>query len=774
MGTFWRALCAVISLSVLSASLACADSLSVSTVSSPEEYLEQGWRSFQQGAFEQAVLSWQEAARLYEREGKPSEQSEVLTHLSQAYQSIGQYQEAVKSLESARVLAEKAGGPRLIASVLGDLGNAYIATGPAEKASQYLNEGLGRARGLGNAGLAAVILNNLGNLLTSQKKYRDAIAAYQESQTLAEKAGNHALVARVLTNSAIASLQNGQPAESRALLDKAWEQTRGLDNSHDKAYGLITIGRTYRDLRSQLSDFGEALLLLASKVFTEAATVAEALNDSRAASYAWGYMGKLYEEEQRYQEALQLTQRATFAAQQVNAPESLYRWQWQTGRLLKALGTRDDAIAAYRRAVSTLQSIRQEMVLSYGTPQSSFRESVGPLYFELVDLLLQRAASLPDPQQFEPYLREARDAVESLKVAELRDYFRDDCVEALRVRTKPLDVVSQTAVVVYPILLPDRTELLVSLPAGSQISLRRFSVQVGMDVLTQEVREFRRKLEKRTTREYLPHAQKLYDWLIRPLEADLAFLGVNTLVIVPDGPLRTIPIGALHDGRQFLINKYAVATTPGLSLTDPLPLQRERVKVLAGGLTEAVQGFPPLPNVAAELQAIQSLYRTKVLLNQGFLVPRMGRELQDGQLTIVHIASHGRFESDVEKTFLLTFDGKLTLDQLDHLVGLFRFRDNPLELLTLSACETAAGDDRAALGLAGIAIKAGARSALATLWHIDDPASALLVAEFYRQLHDPSVSRAIALQRAQLQLLNNPRYRHPGYWSPFLLINNWL
>jgi CHAT domain-containing protein len=123
---------------------------------------------------------------------------------------------------------------------------------------------------------------------------------------------------------------------------------------------------------------------------------------------------------------------------------------------------------------------------------------------------------------------------------------------------------------------------------------------------------------------------------------------------------------------------------------------------------------------------------------------------------------------------LLTFDDKLTMDRLDQYVGLFRFRDDPLELLTLSACETAAGDERAALGLAGIAIKAGARSAVASLWFINDQATAMLIEEFYRQLRDPSVSRAVALQRAQSRLLEDLRYRHPGYWSPFLLINNWL
>jgi CHAT domain-containing protein len=114
------------------------------------------------------------------------------------------------------------------------------------------------------------------------------------------------------------------------------------------------------------------------------------------------------------------------------------------------------------------------------------------------------------------------------------------------------------------------------------------------------------------------------------------------------------------------------------------------------------------------------------------------------------------------------------MDQLEQYIGLLRFREDPLELLTLSACETAVGDDRAALGIAGIAIKAGARSALATLWYINDQASSTLVSEFYRQLQDPSVSRAIALKRAQLKLLNDRSYQHPSYWSPFLLINNWL
>jgi len=714
-------------------------------------------------------IGGREAVKLYEKEGKSNKQRETLALLAQAYQYIGQYNEALKCLKSALVLAEKSGDRAQIAAVLGSLGNLHITLGPLDKAFQYLNEGLSIAKGLGDSGLSATILNNLGNLFITQQKYNEALGAYLESMTLAQKSNNDLLAVRALTNAAMAHMENGQYKKSKELLDRALDETWKLDPSHDKAYGLINIGLTYRNLRAHLLD-QDKLFVLSSQALNEALIVSETIGDLRSLSYTCGYLGTLSEDQKHYQEALKFTRRATLVAQQVNAPESLYLWQWQTGRLLKVIGETEEAISAYRNCIHTLQSIRQEMSTCYGTPQISYRESVEPIYFGFVDLLLQHSASMNKREQVEPLLMEAREAVELLKVAELRDYFQDECMGAVRLRMTRLDTVSKTAVVIYPLVLSDRTELLVSFPSG----LKRFSIKIGAEVLTREVRKFREKLEKRTTWEYLPHAQKLYDWLIRPLEPDLTSMTTDTLVFVPDGPLRTIPMAALHDGKQFLINKYAIAITPGLNLTDPRPVKRENVKLLSAGLTDSVQGFPPLPNVADELQAIQGLYGGYSMMNRDFLIRNLEKELRDKQLTIIHIASHGHFESDIRKSFLLTFDGKLTMDQLEQYVGLFKFREDPLELLTLSACETAVGDNRAALGLAGIAIKSGARSALATLWQIDDRATSELVAEFYRQLKDPAISRAIALKRAQLKLLNDRSYDHPSYWSPFILINNWL
>ncbi len=264
--------------------------------------------------------------------------------------------------------------------------------------------------------------------------------------------------------------------------------------------------------------------------------------------------------------------------------------------------------------------------------------------------------------------------------------------------------------------------------------------------------------------------------MITPLEKSLANMQVDALVFVPGGSLRTIPMGALIDPKsgQFLIEKYPIAVTPGLTLTEPRPLDPEQVKLLTGGLSVSRQGFPALPYVAKEVTTSHDVFEGASLMNEDFVTGSLRQQLEQTQFGIVHIASHGEFGASIEDSYVLTYDDRLSVEDLGRLVGMARFRGQPVELLTLSACETAAGDERAALGLAGLAIRSGARSALATLWPVNDEAAAELVSEFYRQLVMPESSRAGALQAAQLKILHQTHYQHPVYWSPFLLIGSWL
>ncbi|HWV46486.1 MAG TPA: CHAT domain-containing protein [Nitrospira sp.] len=740
-------------------------------LSSPSgSLMKKGAQAFERGGFSEALSHWKQAAELYKSAGNKPAQVEALILSSQASMALGQSKQALQSLELALALAQRSGESLVEATLFGHLGRTYLTLRQLPEASDYLQQAASTARKQNSSPLLATTLNDLGILFALKQQDKEALDAFQESVIHSQSAGLLLLATTARTNAARTLLRLGQPTHSRVALDEALDYLKDLPPSRDKSLGLIGIALAYERLLSQLPQERDPLLLRTVGVLQEAVTVAEERGDKRTLSYALGYLGHLYETEFRLDEALQFTRRALFIAQSVDAPESLYRWQWQLGRQLAATGRLDEAIASYRQAATTLQPIRVEVTHASSESPLAGQDTMKPMYFELADLLLQRASLTEDRKAAEGYLLAARDAIEAYKTAELRDYFKDDCVDAVRSGLTTLDRLSSDTAVIYPIMFSSRLELLMSLPTG----LTRVSVPVTADRLTQEIREFRRLVEKRTTREYLPHAQQLYDWLVRPLEPDLSQLQITTLVFVPDSAIRTIPLAALHDGSSFLINKFALAMTPGLTLTDPRPLNRDKLRFLMAGLTKSVQGFPPLPYVADEVESIQRLYKGDQLMNNAFQSSRLERELREGGYGGLHIATHGKFSTDVNDSFLLTFDGKLTMQTLDQLIGLFRFRQEPLELLTLSACQTGVGDDRAALGLAGMAIKAGARSALATLWFINDEASASLISEFYRQLRNPALSKAVALQRAQLKLLSDRIYEHPAYWSPFLLLNNWL
>ncbi|MCP5159714.1 MAG: CHAT domain-containing protein [Gammaproteobacteria bacterium] len=751
--------------------LLCLSVATLATPSEPEAGIEPamtaGAAAAQRGQFDQAAQHWQAASIAAAQAGDTARQLDALLQLADAQQALGYARDMLATLHTAQALAEQLDDPVRRAAALGALGKAEWSVGAAEEARRHLESSITLARQAQASHIAAASLNHLGNLRIDQGDRSAARSAYQDSLELARQTGDKALIATVLLNAARLAQQEGDARRAETLLTEAARAIQALPDGHDKAFQQLTLGQRRRDQPGA----DAARRKQAAQDFAAAATLARQLGDARSLSYALGYRAQLHQETGQSGAALAQYRQAVFAAQEIDAPELLYRWQWAIGRLLHAQGDEDGAILAYQQAVANLQRMRPDFIATRrAVAGQSFRVRVGDAFVELADLLLRRAARPSDSTRRAADLLAARDTMEALKTAEVKDYFQDDCVVALQSRTVALDRSPPHTAILYPILLPDRLVLLLKIGQGIQ----QTSVPVAHETLTHTVREFRHYLEKRTTREYLPLAQQLYGWLIEPLRTELTTQDIDTLVIIPDGPLRTIPLAALHDGQRFLIDRYAVATTPGLTLTDLRPVRRQAIQPLLNGLTESVQGFPPLEHVQQELTAIHAVYGGTVLEDQDFRLASVQQELQQTPYSIVHIASHGQFASEARDTFLLTFDDKLTLDRLERFMSLSQYRDQPVELLTLSACQTAAGDDRAALGLAGVAVKAGARSALATLWFVNDQASAQLVTEFYQQLRNPDLSKAQALQQAQLTLVNDRRYRHPGYWSPFLLIGNWL
>jgi CHAT domain-containing protein len=757
--------CCLLLLTVLSATTArSADS---------QTLVDQGQRAFKQGAFGQAAADWQKAVELFRSQGNTN--ADILTSLSlaSAYQSLGQQRRAVQILQDTLARAESTGNRSRVALVKSKLGAALVMTLESDRAETLLRDALVTAQADQDSPTTAAILNDLGNLCATQQQYPAALTAYEECIALARQTSNTWLTAQALCNAAMTAARAGEFKKADDLNSQALQAIAPLDVSHAKAFLLLTAGQTDRQIKLADAESSGRLLLRANQSFREALEVAGKIGARSIETYALGYQGQLYEQDGQTAAALTLTRRAAFAAQQTQMPEALYLWEWQIGRLLKRQADYPQAIAAYRRAVQSLQPIRNDVSSGFGNSgvRLSFRESVGPLFYELADLLLSQAKAATDPTQQQELLREARDTVESLKTVELEDYLCDECVDLQRIKTRVVETVDKSSAVLYLIPLPTRTEMLVGLSSG----LKLVTVPVSAADLTTQVREFRHNLETRTTYGYLAEAQQLYDWFIRPIREMLKENQITTLVIVSDGALRTIPFAALHDGERFLIQDLAVAVVPGLSLVEPKAIERGKAHLLLNGISLPVQDFAPLDFVTNELHGIDQTYASQTLLNEQFTLGEFQRKLRDEQYSIVHIASHGQFDRDVRKTFVLTYDNKLTLNELEAAIRPSQYRGRPVELLVLSACQTAAGDDRAALGLAGVAIKAGARSALASLWFVNDQSTSALVTEFYNQLRQaPTLSKAQALQAAQIKLLNDRRYRHPCYWSPYLMIGNWL
>jgi CHAT domain-containing protein len=500
-----------------------------------------------------------------------------------------------------------------------------------------------------------------------------------------------------------------------------------------------------------------------------------------------GYLGEQAEQAQRYDEAVAKTRQAIFKAQEANALAWLIRWQWQLGRVFNAQGQTTQAIQAYQQAVQRLvpdNTFRWKMTECQAPGEdTSLYQQLRPLFFELADLLLQRAATDNNPATQQRDLQQARTTIEQLKTADLENYF-GDCVAA----SQSVDEIKDThAAVIYPILLEQRLELLVSLPRQeTPPPIQLFTVpNVGRQQISQTVAQFREQLEaghdNPESQNYLPHAQQLYRWLIAPLQATLTQNQIHTLVFVPEGPLGTIPMAALHDGNAFLMQTYALAITPGLTLTAPNSgtLTRDKTVALIGALTEDAQGYPKLPYASKEVEAITQFYNnTEKLLNKQFTAAQFEQRLkpsnnQASNYTLIHIISHAEFAQNARDSFIVTYDGKLRFDDLESIIGLAKHRQTPIELLTLSACNTAKGDEEwAALGLSGVALKAGAHSSLATLWKADDKITYHLVKNFYESKQN-NLSKAQALQEAQ-QTVIGTIYEHPFYWAPLILIGNWL
>ncbi|WP_354635439.1 CHAT domain-containing protein [Planktothricoides raciborskii] len=340
----------------------------------------------------------------------------------------------------------------------------------------------------------------------------------------------------------------------------------------------------------------------------------------------------------------------------------------------------------------------------------------------------------------------------------------------------------------------DPLELLFVAPDGRP-SRKVLSVTRGEVIATAEnLNTYITAPRYRRRTSYLEPAQQLHQWLIAPVQKELDNHAIQNLVLIMDSGLRSLPVAALHDGEHFLVEKYSLGMMPSLSLTDPRYRSIQNTSVLAMGASQ-FSDLNPLPAVPAEVQTITQLRQGSFFLNEEFTLNNIQQQYAEKQPPIVHLATHGEFEpGDISHSYIQLWDQKLRLNDIRQL----GFQDPAVELLVLSACQTAVGNEQAELGFAGMAVKAGVKTALASLWYVSDEGTFGLMTEFYKALETAPI-KAEAIRQAQLSMINgnvevvdgqlrgsrgsyplpealqnveNQKLTHPYYWSAFTLIGS--
>lgn len=778
---------------------------------------------YAQGKPEFALKSLQQAAEIYASLGDEAGSIGNIINQAQVLQGLGLYQKAYTNLEQIQQSLLGISDSTIAAQGYLSLGNVLRAIGELKQSQVVLNKGLeitklspefASERQVNN-GLVLSFANTLwakGTLererantrnydnipwLCNQqpipdnalKSYRDAIFQYQ--QLLAAPL-SPAMRVKTQINYLSLLVETKEVSAAQAL----WHEVKlsDLANGRQAVYAKINAAKNLTCIAQNSSD--SSILKEVDNLLSTAIQDARQLQDERTLSYALGNHGGFYEylawsNQKSPQKSIfksnksninylttsqNLTKQALLITQPLMAPDIAYQWEWQMGRILASQGKNKEAVAFYKTAVESLKRVRGDLLAINSDVQYSYRDNVESVYRGLVDLLLRADNSQPSQDT----INQAIENIDALQLAELQNFLRCNFSELLPVgQNQKNQNIGANAAFIYPIILEDRLEVIYKLPGKP---LQRYVNPIKRVELQETVRQLRTAIFTRNVSKVREKSEKVYSWLIKPLEPHLQeSRDIKTLVFALDGELRNIPVGVLYDAsnKEYLIQKdYALALLPNSQLFDLQTQPLEQLKILAGGVSqkqenigEAMGNFNQL-NID-ELYQIAKLLPSKLLLNEQFTPENLSKQIQSNTFSIVHIATHGNFSSDPEDTYLLGYKKLIKARELNNLLK-NQVNANTIKLLVLSACKTAEGDHRAILGLAGLAVRAGADSTLSTLWQVNDNSASRLMVQFYTELKKGGVSKAEALHRAQKTLIAQPEYQNPYFWAPYILVGNWL
>ncbi|WP_341531963.1 CHAT domain-containing protein (plasmid) [Nostoc sp. UHCC 0302] len=500
--------------------------------------------------------------------------------------------------------------------------------------------------------------------------------------------------------------------------------------------------------------------------YTESALQSgQSINNQLLQSFCWGTLARLNPNKSQiyFKQALGF-------AQSIQAWDVAYEWQQELGDLYRKQGKYEPASKFYQAAINNLTQVRANLLASNPDTQFFFYEKVEPVYRSYLKLLLAN----PDTN-----VEKVIKLHEEFKIKELENYLQ--CGRLNLVALNEIQNSDPNLTIIHIIDLVDSVEVI---SKSSKQPLHHHSVdsQLIREHINNLVDTLQDKnLAYANESVILKHSQVLHKLLIAPIK----YLPTSgTLVFTLDASFQSLPMSLLHDGKNYLIERYGITGTLGSRVQPPKLLKQKQLIAFIAGLSKvspsfyapnAPKGLKALPGVELEIANVKKgITSSKVLLNEEFLSPMLDKELSTDSFSIVHLTTHAQFSSVADQTMIFAWDKPITVSEFNNLLKeKTQSSQEGIELLVLSACQTAKGNKKSILGMAGVAAQAGARSTIATLWQVDADSTALLMKEFYQRLKD-GLTKVEALRLAQLQLISNPQYQHPSHWAAFLLIGGWL
>ncbi|MBW4592651.1 MAG: tetratricopeptide repeat protein [Brasilonema angustatum HA4187-MV1] len=787
------------------------------------------------GQYSQAVRYYQQSLSLMEKIEDKLGVGSALNSLGGVYYETGQYSQALKFFQQALVNVKKAKDPVEEANNLNNIGLVYSELGQYPQAIKFYREALTIWKKNGDKLGEGTTLHNIGFAYNKMNKYSQALNYYQQALANFREIGNQPKIGSTLNNIGFVYQQLEQYSQALESLEQALSVLQQVGDRAVVGRTLDSMGSAYKGMRKYqqaLASYQQALLL------------SREIGDRTAQRITLANIGDLLAQQNKPQLAI------IFYKQSVNVTEairtqlrSLSQEQQQSYtatvadiyRRLADLLLRQDRVLEAQQVLDLLKiqelddylhDVRGNERTAKGVESLSPEQSINQGLKVIADKQIQISRQLGELQKIPPTNRKPQDkekivTLEANLLTEFNQFIDSPEVNAwlgqLTPKTAqqiiPLDSLNslrdnlqrlnQNAVLLYPLVLDNRLELVLTTPNTPPIHR---SVPIKKEELNRLIVDFRSALENPESNATVS-AKKLYELLIQPIEKDLANADAKTIIYAPDGALRYLPLAALYDGKQWLAQRFRTNNITALSLTDldtqPLP----QIKVLAGATTQrhVVQlestslPFKALEYAGAEVENLATMMPgTKTLLDNEFNRQAMIPYLN--VYTIIHMATHAFFvNGKPEDSFILMGDGGLVT-----LPDIQKLSLPNVDLVVLSACETAVSDKigkgEEILGFGYQVQRTGARAAIASLWSVSDGGTQALMDAFYAFLSQGKMSKAEALRQAQVAMItgdysgitqdqdrgilkstrqNLPakvanRLSHPYYWAPFILIGNGL